>query len=80
MKLGINLLCIGGHIDEAALPHLERIAEIGYDHVEVPVMHGEPEHYAWLGERLAAFGLGRAQTSIIPSEDCNPLSRDPAIR
>lgn len=80
MKLGINLLCLGGHIDESHLPHIERIAEIGYDHVEVPVMRGTPDHYLWLGERIAALGLGRAQTSIIPEPDANPLSTDPRIR
>ncbi|WP_108483164.1 sugar phosphate isomerase/epimerase family protein [Oceaniglobus ichthyenteri] len=80
MKLGINLLCIGGHIDENALPLLNLIAESGYDHVEVPVMHGTPDHYAWLGALLAEFGLGRAQTSIVPDPDANPLSSDPAIR
>ncbi|WP_370284731.1 MULTISPECIES: sugar phosphate isomerase/epimerase family protein [Rhodobacterales] len=80
MKLGINLLCLGGHIDESHLPLIERIAEIGYDHVEVPVMHGDPSHYAWLGERLAGLGLGRAQTSIVPDPDANPLSDDPAVR
>lgn len=80
MKLGINLLCLGGHIDESTLPHLERIAECGYDHVEVPVMHGTPDHYEWLGKRLADLGLGRAQTSIIPDPDANPLSADPDNR
>lgn len=76
MKLGINLLCLGGHIDESHLPQIERIAEIGFDHVEVPVMRGAPDHYAWLGERIASFGLGRAQTSIVPEVDANPLSDD----
>jgi len=80
MKLGINLLCIGGHTDEAALPLLELIAKTGYDHVEVPVMHGSPHHYDWLGRKLAEFGLGRAQTSVIPDPDANPLSNDPDIR
>lgn len=80
MKLGINLLCLAGHIDESHLPMIERIAEIGYDHVEVPVMRGTPDHYAWLGERLAGLGLGRAQTSIVPDPSANPLSGDPAIR
>lgn len=80
MKLGINLLCLAGHIDESHLPVIERIAEIGYDHVEVPVMRGTPDHYAWLGEQLAGLGLGRAQTSIVPDPSVNPLSGDPAIR
>ncbi|MDF1727048.1 MAG: sugar phosphate isomerase/epimerase [Sulfitobacter sp.] len=80
MKLGINLLCLAGHIEESHLPQIERIAEIGYDHVEVPVMRGTPEHYAWLGERVASMGLGLAQTSIVPDVDANPLSEDAAIR
>ncbi len=80
MKLGINLLCIGGHMDEAALPYFEMIAKAGYDHVEVPVMHGDPDHYAWLGRRLTALGLETAQTSVIPDRNANPLSSDAEIR
>ncbi|PVA05414.1 sugar phosphate isomerase/epimerase family protein [Thalassorhabdomicrobium marinisediminis] len=80
MKLGINLLCLGGHIDDSHMPQLERIADIGYDHVEVPVMHGTPEHYEQLGRRLADLGLGRAQTSIVPDPAANPLSDDPDVR
>lgn len=80
MKLGINLLCLGGHIDASHLPQIERIAEIGYDHVEVPVMRGTVDHYAWLGARLADLGLGRAQTSIVPEVDANPVSEDAGIR
>ncbi|EAQ04243.1 Putative epimerase [Pseudooceanicola batsensis HTCC2597] len=76
MKLGINLLCLGGHIEESHLPQIERIAAIGFDHVEVPVMRGSPDHYAWLGDRLHAMGLGRAQTSIVPEPAANPLSGD----
>lgn len=80
MKLGINLLCLAGHIDESHLPDLERIADIGYDHVEIPVMRGTPEHYRKLGQWLGDLGLGRAQTSIVPEPDANPLSADPDIR
>lgn len=80
MKLGVNLLCLAGHIDESHMAQLELIATIGYDHVEVPVMRGDPEHYAWLGDRLGEMGLGRAQTSIVPDPDANPLSPDADIR
>ncbi len=80
MKLGINLLCLSGHIDETAMPHLELIADCGYDHVEVPVMHGSPDHYAWLGRTLKDLGLEAAQTSIVPDPEANPLSSDPDIR
>ncbi len=80
MRLGINLLCLAGHIDESHLPALESLAGIGYDHVELPVMRGDPEHYARLGARLADLGLGRAQTSIVPDPDANPLSADPGVR
>ncbi|GGL71411.1 sugar phosphate isomerase/epimerase family protein [Wenxinia marina] len=80
MKLGVNLLCLAGHIEESHLPQIERIAEIGYDHVEVPVMRGDAGHYEWLGRRLDAMGLGRAQTSIVPDPDANPLSDDADVR
>lgn len=80
MKLGINLLCLGGHIDATHLPMIERIAEIGYDSVEIPVMRGDPDHYVWLGGRLDALGLQRTQTSIVPDPAADPLSSDPGIR
>lgn len=80
MPFGINLLCLTDFVEEAHLPALRRIAELGYDGVEVPVLKGEPGHYARLGATLDAMGLRRTATSIVPSPDADPTSADEAVR
>jgi D-psicose/D-tagatose/L-ribulose 3-epimerase len=80
MQVGINLLCLSGFINEQHLPQIRRLKELGYDGVEIPVLRGEPDHYAWLGRQLDAIGLRRTTTSVIPSPDASPVSSDPAAR
>lgn len=80
MRLSINLLCLAGQIDETHASLLERIRDIGYDGVEIPVLAGKPDDYARLARRLDALGLSRTQTSIVPDPAANPLDPDPAVR
>lgn len=80
MQVGINLLCVSGFIEAEHLPLIRRLKQLGYDGVEVPVLRGGPEHYAWLGRELDAIGLRRTSTSVIPSSHANPVSTDPEIR
>lgn len=80
MQVGINLLCLTGFVEKGHLADIRRIKELGYDGVEIPVLRGEPQHYAWLGKELDAIGLRRTTTSVIPSPDANPVSSDPDIR
>ena len=49
MKLGINLLCLTDLVTEAHLPAIRQIQAAGYDGVEIPVLSGDPDHYARLG-------------------------------
>ncbi len=79
MKLGVNLLCVGGLIDEAQLEYCQLAAEAGYDGVEIPVLDGQPDHYAWLGAQLDALGLERTCTAIVPEPDADPTSADPQV-
>lgn len=68
--------CVGpGHDADLA-----RIAEIGWDGVEVPVLSGTPGDCEVLGRKLDALGLGRTTTSIVPSPDADPSSADAAVR
>ncbi|MBL8598453.1 MAG: sugar phosphate isomerase/epimerase [Devosia sp.] len=76
MKLGINLLCLTDFVTEAHLPAIRQLKALGYDGVEVPVLSGDPAHYAWLGRELDAIGLERCCTAIVPSPDANPVSPD----
>jgi D-psicose/D-tagatose/L-ribulose 3-epimerase len=80
MKLGINLLCLTDFVTEAHLPTIRRLAELGYDGVEVPVLSGDPSHYAWLAAQLDELRIRRCCTAIVPSPDADPLSSDPEIR
>lgn len=80
MQVGINLLCLSGFIEEQHLDQIRRLKELGYDGVEVPVLRGGPDHYAWLGRQLDGIGMRRTSTSVIPSIDANPVSSDPTVR
>lgn len=80
MPFGINLLCLTDFVGEAHLPSLRRVAVTGYDGVEVPVLRGEPDHYAWLGGELDRIGLRRTVTAIVPSPDADPTSADETVR
>lgn len=80
MLVGINLLCLSGFIEADHLDQLRQLKEHGYDGVEVPVLRGGPDHYAWLGRQLDAIGLRRTTTSVIPSIHANPVSTDATER
>lgn len=80
MQVGINLLCISGHIEAEHLPFIERVKALGYDGVEIPVLRGSPDHYDWLGRELARLELRCTTTSVVPSPEANPVSSDPEIR
>lgn len=80
MQVSINLLCLAGQIETVHLPRIRRLKELGYDGVEIPVLSGDPDHYAWLGKELDAIGLRRTSTSIVPDPAANPLSSDPETR
>ena len=80
MPIGLNLLCLAAHVEEAHAPHLERLAALGYDGVEIPVLRGEPEHYRRLGARLDGLGLRRTVTAVIPGPEASPVSDDPEAR
>ncbi|MFA3916571.1 sugar phosphate isomerase/epimerase family protein [Ruegeria hyattellae] len=80
MKLGVNLLCVGGLIEVANLEHCRLASQEGYDGIEIAVQDGSPNNYGWLGAQLDAIGLERACTAIVPDPGADPTSADPAIR
>ncbi|MGB3336083.1 MAG: hypothetical protein WBA73_02785 [Devosia sp.] len=80
MLVGVNLLCLTGFVEAEHLPWIERIKALGYDGVEIPVLRGNAEHYAWLGRELDRIGLRRTTTPVIPSLHANPVSQDPEFR
>ncbi|MCP3917957.1 MAG: sugar phosphate isomerase/epimerase [bacterium] len=79
MKVGMNLLLWTTHVTAEHDPLLARLAELGFDGVELPLGDGDPAHYAAIGKRLDGLGLGRTTvTSLTP--ETNPLSPDAAVR
>lgn len=79
MKYGFNLLLWTGHVTDEHAPLLKAIRETGYDSIEVPVFEGTPDHYAKLGEQLAALGFDVTTVSVLGAGH-NCLSDDRAER
>ncbi|MFO1208190.1 MAG: sugar phosphate isomerase/epimerase family protein [Amaricoccus sp.] len=78
MKAGFGFLLWTTHVTGDHLKHLDAIKAAGYDGVEVPMFEGDPEHYRWLGERIADAGLERVGIGVMAGG--NPISADPAER
>lgn len=80
MRYGMNLLLWTTEVTAAHWPVCERLAQIGYDTVEVPVFATEDvEGYARLGERLRGIGLAPLAISALGPEH-DPASGEPAVR
>ncbi len=76
MRYGLNLLLWTDTLDEAVLPVLEDIKQIGYDAVEVPIFESDVAKYGRWGKRLDEVGLARTGVTIRGADD-NPMSPEP---
>lgn len=79
MKFGMNLLLWTSTPGEEHAPILEKLKQMGYDGVELPIFELDPDKFARLGKRLDQAGLARTAVTV-RSADTNPVSPDPAIR
>jgi len=79
MKFGINLYLWADDMHDGLMPILERLKQIGFDGVEVPIFDLDQDKWALWGERLDSLGLQRTANTVIAAEH-NPLSDDPAVR
>src|SRR5258708_39739917 len=61
------------------MPVLERLKQIGYDGIEVPIFDLDQAKWAVWARRLDDLGLQRTANTVIAAQH-NPLSPDPAIR
>lgn len=77
--LGMNMLLWTADVTDEHRPLLEMLRKTGYEFVEIPIFHGEPEKCAALGPLLDDIGLARTALTARGAED-NPVSPDPAIR
>jgi D-psicose/D-tagatose/L-ribulose 3-epimerase len=78
MKFGMNLLLWTGELNDAMLPVLESLKNMGYDGVELPLFNLGLDYAAW-GKRLDDLGLERTAVTVRGVED-NPISPDAAVR
>jgi D-psicose/D-tagatose/L-ribulose 3-epimerase len=78
-KLGMNLLLWGTEIDDSMFPVLEKIKEIGFCGVEVPIFNTNPEHWYNFRKKLDELGLDRIAVTI-NGPDHNFINPDPSHR
>lgn len=79
MKYSMNLLLWGTNMSEEMFPTLERIKEIGFDAVEVPLFDPNPAVWEKWRMQLDQLGLGR-QCDTFCGADLNLISSDPSVR
>ena len=79
MRFGIALFLWTTEVREEHLPLFERMKELGYDGVEVPVGSDKASDYARIKAALAGAGLAcTTMTNVGPDKDT--VSPDPAVR
>ncbi len=79
MKYGINLYLWADDMHDSLMPVLERLKEIGYDGVELPIFDLDVSRWEMWAKRLDGIGLERTANTVIAPEH-NPVSPDPAVR
>jgi D-psicose/D-tagatose/L-ribulose 3-epimerase len=80
MKIGMNLLLWTTHVTEQQDAILDKIKELGFDAVEVPIFDtSDLAPFERLGKRLKALGLGATAVTVMGPET-NPISPDAKIR
>ncbi len=80
MRFGMNLLMWTDTLNDACLPLLDEVKELGFDIVELPVfdLDNDANYKRW-ASRMDELGLARTATAIRgPGE--NPISPDPTVR
>jgi D-psicose/D-tagatose/L-ribulose 3-epimerase len=79
MKYGINLYLWADDMHDGLMPVLEKLKNMGFDGVEVPIFDLDRSKWKLWAKRLDDLGLERTANTVIAPEH-NPLSDDPAIR
>src|SRR4051812_23297594 len=79
MRTGMNLLLWTSHVTAEHFPILDKLAQCGFDGVEVPIFEGTEAHYQTLGQQIKRAGL-QCSTITVCIPDANPISKDAAER
>lgn len=79
MKYGMNMLLWTDGVTEAHRPVLEKLKQMGYDGVELPIFELNPDKFAAIGLWLDDLGLERTAVTCRGGDD-NPISPDKKVR
>jgi D-psicose/D-tagatose/L-ribulose 3-epimerase len=79
MRLGIHAMAWEPHWSNASLPLIDRVAQLGLDFIEIPLMGIDDVDPRAIRPRLAEVGIG-AVTSTVLTEATDISSSDPAAR
>jgi len=79
MKYGFNMLLWTAGVTEEHRPLLEKLKQIGYDGVELPIFDLDLAHHAKVGKWLDDLGLERTAVTCRTVDD-NPASPDAKVR
>jgi D-psicose/D-tagatose/L-ribulose 3-epimerase len=79
MKYGFNLLLWTTDVQESDFAAMEKVKEIGYDGVELPIFNLDVDNFKKIGAKCDELGLGRTAVTVSTDEE-NPISPDAAVR
>jgi D-psicose/D-tagatose/L-ribulose 3-epimerase len=79
MKLGIHAMAWTPHWSDESLPLVDRVAALGLDFIEIPLMGVDDVHPRPIRARLDGAGID-VVTSTVLSESTDITSPDPAVR
>ena len=65
MKLGIHAMAWTGHWSDESLPLIDRVAELGLDFVEIPLMDVDDVHPGPIRKRLDAIGIDVVTSTVL---------------
>ena len=82
MKIGFNMLLWTTNLVEEEFHLLEKIKQVGYDGVEIPIFGGEEkvDHYQNISKVLKDNDLDCTSVTVIPDESRSPISDDEGVR
>jgi D-psicose/D-tagatose/L-ribulose 3-epimerase len=79
MKLGIHAMAWTAHWSDESLPLIERVADLGLDFIEIPLMDIDDVHAGPIRKRLDAAGIDVVTSTVLgPGTDIT--SADPSVR
>jgi D-psicose/D-tagatose/L-ribulose 3-epimerase len=79
VKLGIHAMAWTAHWSDESLPLVDRVAKLGLDFIEIPLMDVDEVHPAPIRRRAEAAGID-VVTSTVLSEATDITSEIPAVR